>query len=617
VNSDPQIEQTLARAQRLHQNGELAEAETIYRDVLAQNPHHAGALHLLGMLACSAGQWDAAADLLGQLVRLTPESHEAHNNLGVALQRTRNFPAAVAAHQKAIALRPDSGAAYFNLGIALKSNGQLREALAAFQNTIRLMPQNADAFANLGNAFGELAQVDAAIAAYRQAILLQPDHFIAHNNLGMGLRQIGEFHDAIAEFTRAIELNPSSPSPHHNLILAMHYHPSHTAAEIGAETRRWNQQHAAAFSAGIAPHTNDPTPDRRLRVGYVSPDFRDHVAGWNLLPLLRAHDRRQFEIFCYSNVARPDSVTEEIRCHTDSWQDIRGWTDARAAGQIRDDRIDILVDLAVHTAGNRLLLFARKPAPVQVTYLGYCGTTGLATMDYRLSDPHLDPPGADLSCYSEQTIHLPSSYWCYEPGGQYSDVAAPPLLSNGFVTFGCLNNFAKVSPDAMKLWASVLAAVPNSRLLVHCPDTSHRPRVLEKFAAAGLDPDRLELIGRKSRADYFQTYHRIDVALDPFPFGGGITTCDALWMGVPVISLSGNTAVGRGGRSILSNIGLPELVAYSPDEYVHLASQARRWTELRPGLRDRMKASPLMDAQVFARNIEAVYRSMWRNWCAQ
>jgi predicted O-linked N-acetylglucosamine transferase (SPINDLY family) len=275
-----------------------------------------------------------------------------------------------------------------------------------------------------------------------------------------------------------------------------------------------------------------------------------------------------------------------------------------------------LVDLTLHMAHNRLLAFARKPAPVQVTYLGYCGTTGLGTMDYRFSDPYLDPPGSDLSCYSEETVRLPRTYWCYQPRGE-PPVGEAPAARNGYVTFGCMNSFAKVSPATMELWAAVLRRKAGSKLILHCRPGGHRNEVLQFFEARGVARERVELIGFQPCPDYMQTYQRIDIGLDPFPYGGGITTCDALWMGVPVVTLSGRTAVGRGGRSILSNLGLGELAASSEQEYAQLAMETDRWIQLRGTLRQRMRESPLMDVPRFARDVEGAYREMWRKWARE
>jgi predicted O-linked N-acetylglucosamine transferase (SPINDLY family) len=312
-------------------------------------------------------------------------------------------------------------------------------------------------------------------------------------------------------------------------------------------------------------------------------------------------------------------VTSQFRENADCWRDIAGVSDAQAARQIREDRIDILVDLALHSADNRLLVFARKPAPVQVTYLGYCGSTGLSVMDYRLSDPYLDPPDADLSHYSEKTVRLPRSYWCYQPGGATPVPSPSPALQNGFVTFGCLNNFAKVSSAAIDLWARILAELPDARMVIHSRAGAHLNRAVRRFEELGINRDRLRFAGWQPWTDYLATYSQIDIALDPLPHGGGITTCDALWMGVPVVSLSGQTAAGRGGRSILCNLGLPELVAFTSEQYlqiaVDLARDVERLDHLRRGIRARMLASPLMDAPQFARDVEAAYRQMWRRWC--
>jgi predicted O-linked N-acetylglucosamine transferase (SPINDLY family) len=357
-----------------------------------------------------------------------------------------------------------------------------------------------------------------------------------------------------------------------------------------------------------------------LKIGYVSSDLRGHVVGWNLLPFMRCHDHQGFEIFCYhSAVHGQDKLTRQLRQASDHWREVTFLDDRRLAEQIRADGIDVLVDLSLHTANNRLVTFAMEPAPVQITYLAYCGTSGVQAMHYRFSDPHLDPPGQDLSCYSEQTVRLPRTYWCYEPGGAAPEVSALPANQNGFVTFGCMNQFAKVSTATLEVWGRVLARVPGSRLLMYASPGKHLEAIENQFRRNGIASDRVQFIGRQGWDQYIRTYHRIDVALDPFPYNGGITTCDTLWMGVPVVTLSGPTAVGRAGRSILSNVGLAELVARDAEQYVQiaadLAADPTRLADLRRSIRQRMKASPLMDAKQFAADIESAYRRLWRTWC--
>jgi len=406
---------------------------------------------------------------------------------------------------------------------------------------------------------------------------------------------------------------------HSNLVYLLSFHPGYDAVEISRQQRRWNEMHAAPLKSAIRPHDNERSPDRRLKIGYVSPDLCQHVVGQNLFPLLSEHDHKQFEIYCFSSVSRPDAFSELLRGHADVWRDVAENDDEELAEIIRGDGIDVLVDLSLHMAHNRLLVFARKPAPVQVTYLGYCASTGLETIDDRLSDPFLDPPETDLSVYSEQTMRLLETWWCYGPAGPTPEAPAAPSEKAGYVTFGCLNNFAKVSPGALDLWAEILSALPGSRMIIHSYPGSHLDGVRARFAASGVSGDRLEFVAKQPWTDYLQTYGRIDVALDPFPYGGGITTCDALWMGVPVVSLAGQTAVGRGGKSILSNLGLSELVARRPRQYVQtavtLAQSPARLIELRRTLRHRMLTSPLMNARRFARNVENAYRQMWKQWC--
>jgi len=631
--------------------GRLDEAIASFQQAVRLKPDYAKAHNNLGSALAEKGRHDEAIAAYRRAIELKPDFAEAHNNVGKPLQETDRLDDALASYRRAIQLKPDFAEAYSNLGNVLSHMGQLDDAITAYRHAIRLKPDFAGPQNNLGNALRDKGQLDEAIvayrhaiwlkpdfaeahsnlgaamaakgqfndaiAAYRQAIRLKPDYAEAHTNLGKASKDTGQFDEAIASYRQAMRLNPDLAETHSNLLYTLHFHPGFDARMILEEHRLWNQQHAQPLRKFIQPHADNRDPDRRLHIGYVSPDFRDHVVGQNLLPLLREHDHRQMEIFCYSNVLRPDALTDQLRGYADVWRSIVGLSDSRAADLIRQDRIDVLVDLTLHSANNRLLVFARKPAPVQVTYLGYCSTTGLETMDYRLSDSHLDPSDSDLPLYSEQTIHLPETYWCYNPRGPTPQPSPPPALANGYVTFGCLNNFAKVSPS-LDLWAQILQSVPRSRLIVHSHPGPHLDAVRERFAGKGVSADRLEFAGRQPWPEYLRTYARIDIALDPFPWGGGITTCDALWMGVPVVSLVGRTAVGRGGTSILANVGVPELIARTQDQYVdiatHLAGDLPRLAELRRTLRPRMEASPLMDAPRFARNVESVYREMWKHF---
>jgi protein O-GlcNAc transferase len=637
----------------LQGRGEFGAAVECYQRALALRPDFADAHNNLGDVLQNMERFDEAIGSFQRALWLRPDFVDAHNNLGNALQRRGRLDEAIASFQQALSLNPQFMAARNNLGNTLHAQGHLEKAIACFQQVLIQNPDFAQAHNNLANVLKDMGRVDDAIACYQRALTIDPnyadarsnlasvlhaqgtldeavvcfeqtiamcpDFVSSHINLGNLFKDQGRLDEAIASYRRALELRPDNAVAHSNLAYALHFHPGSDANEIFQEHVRWNDRHARHLRTACMFGDIDRSPDRRLRIGYVSPDFREHVVAWNLLPLLNQHDHEKFEVIAYADLIRPDAMTDRIRAMTDGWRDIRGKSDEQVADLVHTDRVDILIDLASHMKRNRLLVFARKPAPVQVTYLAYCSTTGLEAMDYRLSDPYMDPADSDLSCYSERTVRLPETYWCYRPGGPTPEVSLPPSLANGFITFGCLNNFAKVSGDALELWADVLSAVPGSRLLLSTGVGSHRKAVIDRFARRGISADRLELIGWQPWERYVQQLSSVDIALDPFPYNGGITSCDALWMGVPVVSLSGRTAVGRAGRSILSNIGLREMVADTPEGYIQiavgLANDQPRLRELRATLRQRMEQSPLMDAPRFARDVEAAYRQMWKNWC--
>jgi protein O-GlcNAc transferase len=370
-------------------------------------------------------------------------------------------------------------------------------------------------------------------------------------------------------------------------------------------------------------HANTREPARRLRIGYVSPDFRNHCQSLFTTPLLSHHDHANFEIVCYALGNQRDDVTEQLKRHADLWREVGELDDARLAQQIRDDGVDILVDLTMHMDGARRLLFARRPAPVQVAWLAYPGTTGSPSIGWRLTDPWIDPPhDPDIDDqYTERSLRLPDAFWCYDSLASDVDVNDLPALTNGYITFGCLNNPCKLTDATLALWSQVFAALPDSKLLLMAPEGSARERLIERFKAIGLDPARVKFIGFQARADYLRTYQQIDIALDTFPANGHTTSLDAFWMGVPVPTRYGRSAVSRAGLCLLANLGLPELATDNDADYAAivttLARDIPRLAALRAGLRARMEASPLMDGARFARNMEAAFRHMWQAWCEE
>ncbi len=414
----------------------------------------------------------------------------------------------------------------------------------------------------------------------------------------------------------------------------MLYHPDYDSLAQREELRRWEEVHtqevhgtAREFSANPrfdvagGMHANDPTPDRPLRVGYVSPCFRDHIVGRHVWPLLNRHDHAEFAISLYADVGKRDDLTDKMRMSADHWCTITGLPDHQVAERIRCDGIDVLVDLNLHMTGGRLAVFAQKPAPVQVTFAGYPGSTGLDAIDYRLTDPHLDPLGMHDEWYAEASYRLPHSFWCYDPQTEQPDVGPLPAEEAGFVTFGCLNNFCKVNKEVLAVWAQVMAQVPRSRLVLLAKQGSHRQQTIDCLEARGIAPERITFCSSRPFLEYLALYQQLDIALDTFPYNGHATSLDAFWMGVPVVTLVGNTVVGRAGLSQLANLDLPELAAATPDAFVRtavaLAHDVPRLKSLRQGLRQRMQRSPLMNSAGFTQGVEQAYRHMWRNWCGE
>lgn len=643
----------LAEAQRRHVAGDLLQAEKRYRAALQLDPANPGALAQLGSLSLGAGDAESAASLLERAARFAAPSAPLFTNLGEAYRRLGRKQEAVTAFRRATDIAPELAEAHYNLGLTLDQLGQRREAIATLAKALSLKPElprgatlllemlrddadyegalaayarlaprlpaSAELEAAVANVLADVFRLDEATIHFQRALELEPGAAKIHADFAASLAEGGEVAAAIARLRKAIELDPSHVLAHGSLVYLLAFDEPCEPATIDAEARRFGQLHTASIARMSEQPGRKDAQRRRLRVGYVSADFRLHPSALFVPPLLREHDREAVEVFCYSGVRRPDAITEQIRALADEWRDISTLDDDAVARLVDADAIDVLVDLNMHGANNRLLMFARKPAPVQACWLAYPGTTGLSVMDYRLTDPQLDPQDLDDAHYCERSLRLPETYWCYQPLSTEPSVSALPAADVGHITFGSLSSFKKVGPTTLALWARVLDRVPGSRMLIVAPTGETRRRVLRGFQAAGVDPERIELVGHQPREEYLRTYQRIDCCLDTTPYCGGTTSLDALWMGVPVVTLVGRTATGRGGASLAHNLALPELVASTPDQYVEravtLGSDLERLTTLRAGLRQRLKDSPLMDAPRFARNIESAYRRMWAAWC--
>ncbi len=607
-----------------YSSGRLRDTERLCREIVGAQPQHAEALNLLGVLAHRTGHLDAAVELTRQAIANSPQSAEYYSNLGVMLTGMGRLDEAAAACRDALARSPNLPEAHYNLGNVLQALGQLEAAGSSYRRALDLKPDYPQAYCNLGNALSALGRQGEAADAYREAVRLQPDYGQARSNLGNALRDLGRFDEALAEHRKAVESAPASPEIRSNMIVTLYYGADADPRVILGECRRWEQVHGEPLRAQIRPFANDRSPERPLRIGIVCPELRVYSAAFFLRPLLEARDKENFHVTCYASNVLMDGSASQLRALSDAWQPLAGLTDDAAAQRIRDDGIDILVDVSAHTAGNRLPLFARKPAPVQVTYLGCTGTTGLSTMDYRLTDGYVDAAGDDNFC-TETLIRMPDATWCFTPPSGGPDVASLPAFGNGYVTFGSFNNIAKATPVVLDLWARILQQVSGSHFLLkgaafHNPQCAQRFR--QFFADYGIEPERIELLpDEPSPLRHLQQHAALDIALDTFPFEGVTTTFLALWMGVPVVSFAGQNHMTRVGLSILSNAGLPELAARSFDGYVQtavgLATDLQALSALRATLRQRVLNSALMDSARFARNVEAAYRDMWRRWCAQ
>jgi protein O-GlcNAc transferase len=637
--------------------GKTAEAESICAQVLAQMPSQPDALHLLGLAALRTGKVDAAVEKLGEAVKVYPQSADFQNNYGLALALKGRLDEGVTAFEAAVKIRPAYPEAMYNLADALCGTSRWREARAVYERAMELRPHDAASHRNLGIVLVQMQQWDYAIRHCRASLAMEPNHAGTQNTLGMALAGIEEPDEAAAAFEeavrlkpdfvdamnnlanvysdtgqirrarecreRAVALDPTRADSDSNRIYGLYFDPDYRNAELLQESRLWDQRHGEPLRHLIRPHENDRGADRPLRVGYVFPDMHSHPAF--IPPLLLNHDRERIKIYCYSDLAVNDPVTVRLHDHADAWRQTSRLSDAQLAEQIREDRIDILVDLVLHMSGSRLVAFAYKPAPVQVCWLAHPGT-GLSTMDYRLTDEYLDPRGEHDEWYVEKSIRLSPTFACYDPTGVAGQVAGPadpgplPAQVNGYITFGCLNNFCKVNEGVLKLWSRVMEAVPRSRLRLLAPVGEARLRVLRTMKESGVEEGRVVFVARQPRPAYLAEYGRIDICLDTLPYAGHATSLDAMWMGVPVVTRVGATAAGRVGLSLMRNMKLTELAAGSDDEFVRVAAELAgdvpRLAELRRTLGRRLLESPLMDGKKFARNVEAAFSEMWKTWTA-
>jgi protein O-GlcNAc transferase len=600
------------------------EAAMAYQDALAQNPDLAEAHSNLGNVLWELGRPEAALAAYRRALQLKPDFAEASLNLGNALSDLGELDEALVAYQQTLALRPGFVEARYGLGQVLERMKRFDEAIAVFRANAEQASASAEAYLRLGGVLQAAERHDEAIVAYAHAIELNPRFVEAYRKLGGCFTRLGRLDEAVAVYRKGLQLDGEDPGLHSDLLFVLNYSGAGSREAMLAEARAYGER--VAIKAAPAPvHGNAPEPSRRLRIGLVSGDFGDHPVGYFIEHVVANIDPNKLELFAYETYKRKGALNERLHRVIPHWHDAAPGRlpDAAFARLIREDGIDILIDLAGHTAHNRLPVFAWKPAPVQVTWLGYFATTGLVAMDYILADRWV-LPSKEEKRFIESPWYLPDSYYCFTPPNVRVDVGTLPTLKNGHITFGCFNNLAKVNDRVIACWARVLESTPDSRLFLKTKalgDVSVAAGYRERFARHGIEPERLHLEGASPRDEYLAAYNAVDIALDPFPFPGGTTSVEGLWMGVPVLTLEGDCFIGHQGETILNNVGLPEWIAADEDDYVAkataFATDVQKLAVLRSDLRERLLASPLCDAPRFARNLENALRGMWQKWCEQ
>jgi predicted O-linked N-acetylglucosamine transferase (SPINDLY family) len=556
------------------------------RQLIAQDPLVPDYHNYLGEVYRHLGQWENAIQAYDTAIALKNDFAEAHNNRGIVLDMIKRRPEAEEAFRRALMHRPIFPKAWNNLGILMGLEGRSEDAIHCFTQSLLQEPKNDTARGNLANLFSIYGQTEDALAWYRQI------------------------------------LHAGDATMCSNYLLALHYASDYTPEAIWEQTQAWARRFAEPIYPRVRPHTNDRDPERRLRIGFVSPDFSIHPVGHFLDALFGAFDREHVEVHAYSDCSVPDEMTERIRAKADVWSSVVGMQSEELANLIRQDQIDILVDTTGHTGNNRLLMLAEKPAPIQIAHFGYPDSTGLKMIDYRITDAVADPPGTTEQWHSEKLLRLPRFAWLYRQPHNAGDPGTPPFERNGYITFGSLNNFAKANRRTRLHWLTLLKRVAGSKLfLLVNQRRAVSNHLLNEAKEMGVSEDRLIIRERSQQSGYFQLFHEVDIALDPYPYHGGVTTCDTLYMGVPVVSQYGPTYFCRQGLAILSHVGLADLAASTEERLMELtcalADDSARLRSLRKELRSRLLDSPIMDSQGFAEELVQAYRDVWRQWTRQ
>ncbi|MDO8653796.1 MAG: tetratricopeptide repeat protein [Undibacterium sp.] len=600
----------------LHQ---LDDAANAFQRAIHLKSDYLLAHHNLGNLYCEQKKFLLAEQCFRNALALNPGYVDAHHGLAKVLENQGKVNEAVACYLALLASGDHTVSTYNNLGNIYAQQDQYDEAVALFAKALDIDPKSAETYCNLGFTYVMQGKLGDAIETLGRAIRLKPDLAMTHLNLSGALGSLSRYEEAIALLRSFMAINPNDFEIHSNLLFLSQFVDSLTPSNLFNEHLQFSERFEMPYKGLWRSHDNSQNPRKRLKIAYISADFRSHAVATFIEPVLAKHDKSEFEVYCYYNHPRHDAVTVRIQSFADHWVPCLNLSDDQLAERIRQDGIDILIDLSGHTGGNRLLTFSRKPAPVQMTYLGYPGTSGLSAMDYRITDCYADPKGAE-EYYSEKLIRLPDSLCCYQPVVDMPEVSPLPALANGYITFGSFNNGNKIDQHAIALWARILVALPTSRLLMATiPEGDRRVWIAKRFEEEGVASNRIDFYGKLPAREFHLLFQKVDIALDPLLITGGTTTCESLWMGVPVIVLVGQRFIHRVGYSFLSSAGLSHFGVLTKEEYVRIALETAadipRLAKLRDSMRAQIATSPLMDQTRFTLNIENAYRQAWVTWC--
>ena len=617
ASSPSNVQYHLEYAEILKGKQLFKEALSEYEKVLTTDPENTIALSETASICIKTGDLESALKSLEKILSIKPKYPKAYNDLGFIYLSREKYKEAIGCFQEALKLKNNYFEAYCYLGSAQSSLGQHIAAIDSYKQAIKINPDFFEAYYYLGTCLMELNNFDQAIDCFKSAIHLRPNDSQAIADLSLSKFAIGDLAEAEQGFRLALKQEGEQFARiWSNLLLCINYLPEYSPAQLYSEHKEYGK--VFNIRASHSEHfANDRDPDRKIRIGYVSADFCDHAISRFILPVLAGHNKKDYGIYCYSNGIRNDATTARLKNFSDTWRDIHRFSDEQAVETIRTDGVDILVDLSGHTGKNRLSLFARKPAPIQASYLGYPNTTGLSAMDYYITDALVDPAGQDLF-FTEKLVRLEKCFCCYYPNQDSPRVSGLPAKEKGHITFGSLHSLSRLNYEVIDLWCQVLNAIPHSRLFIARNTLRGNvvDRLLSRFEKNGIDRERIDMRSKPPPTGYLAWFHEIDIALDTFPWSGHTTACEALWMGVPVVTLCGDRHAGRMVASILTNAGMEDWVTNSREEYCDRVIKAACDIEilgaLRSGLRNRMLQSDLCNGKKFVEELEKAHRKMWK-----